>query len=508
MTISYGLTVDGFVPKPLNVVRAEINAALQAAFGASIDLSDKSIFGQIVGINAERFALLWELAQAVNASQDPDQATGAALDALCLLTGTLRPQATNSTVTLTLTGVPTTLVASGSKASIASTHEKFETEDNATITALTAWATSTGYSAGDRRTNAGRAYECITAGTSSTPGPSSTADDIADGGGVHWTYLGDGTGAIDVDASAVDTGPIEAVARDITVIETPVGGWQGVINLLDVEPGRDVATDEELRTLRELELSASGRTTADAIRARLLQLQDVFAVTVFVNNTDVTDGNGLPPHSVECLVRGGEDQDIIDTIYANVAAGIATYGTTSGTAVDSEGVSHDVSFSRPDEIEVYVDITLTYDASEYPSDGDAQVKLAIVEWGQKFPVGLDVRAAAVGAQAFKVAGVLDAARVEVYSDVIDPTPSAWAGTTGYSATPGARDVVSNDGGRTYICITSGTSAGSGGPTGTGTDITDGTVHWRYLGATLAMAVRDLAVFDTGRINVHSSAVTP
>lgn len=39
-----------------------------------------------------------------------------------------------------------------------------------------------------------------------------------------------------------------------------------------------------------------------------------------------------------------------------------------------------------------------------------------------------------------------------------------------------------NGGNTYICTTAGTSAASGGPTGTGTGIADGTVVWNYVGA--------------------------
>jgi len=40
--------------------------------------------------------------------------------------------------------------------------------------------------------------------------------------------------------------------------------------------------------------------------------------------------------------------------------------------------------------------------------------------------------------------------------------------------------VLNDGNKCYQCITPGTTASSGGPTGTGSDITDGTVHWAYI----------------------------
>ena len=53
----------------------------------------------------------------------------------------------------------------------------------------------------------------------------------------------------------------------------------------------------------------------------------------------------------------------------------------------------------------------------------------------------------------------------------------WQPSTAYLV----NDVVSNDTGKVYVCITAGTSAASGGPTGTSADITDGSVHWNYYG---------------------------
>ncbi len=53
--------------------------------------------------------------------------------------------------------------------------------------------------------------------------------------------------------------------------------------------------------------------------------------------------------------------------------------------------------------------------------------------------------------------------------------TAWAASTAY--TVGQRRL---NGGNAYECITAGTSAGSGGPTTTVADITDGTAHWKYL----------------------------
>jgi hypothetical protein len=62
---------------------------------------------------------------------------------------------------------------------------------------------------------------------------------------------------------------------------------------------------------------------------------------------------------------------------------------------------------------------------------------------------------------------------------------AWVGSTAYVA----GDLALNDTTRIYECTTGGTSAATGGPTGTGTAIVDGTVTWRYLSP--------LAVFSNG-----------
>lgn len=55
---------------------------------------------------------------------------------------------------------------------------------------------------------------------------------------------------------------------------------------------------------------------------------------------------------------------------------------------------------------------------------------------------------------------------------------AWVLSTAYTL----GDLVENDTGKIYVCVTAGTSAGSGGPTGTGAGITDNTATWDYVGA--------------------------
>lgn len=432
--MSFGLTTAGFLAKTLTIIRDEMGVALRQAFGPSIRLDDESILGQLVGIVAERLAVLWELAEAVNSGQDPDAASGAALEQICLLTGTFRPQATHSVVVTTLTGDNNTAVPAGSKISTTSTGVAFQTTDAATIVDLNAWVTLAVYVVGDRVSSASRSYQCTTAGTTGASAPSTTSDDITDGT-VHWTYLGEGTGAVDVVATAVNTGVLLAAAGDLTTIVNAVSGWESVTNLLDATPGRDIATDSELRLLREQELATGGSSTINALRAELLNVSGVTATTIFVNNTDATDADGLPPHSIEAVVRGPDspsaafDQSIFDALLAGVAAGIQTSSGTggtpvSGTALDDQQTAHAMQFTRPTNIPIYVSLTITKDPDTYPTDGDAQIKAAIVAYGDAQNTGKDVVASRIIAAAFSVTGVLD-----VTACFIDDAPTPTTSTT-------------------------------------------------------------------------------
>lgn len=454
----YGLTTDGLIVKTLAVIREELSDRLKAKFGVSVKSdSDRAILGQMVAIISEAAALVWEQLETVNSSMDPDKASGAALDALCTLTGTFRPPAEFSTVTLTLTGMTGEVVPEGSQAETESTGVRFETMEDATFAAATAWTALTGYSIGDIVTNGGNIYYCTDAGTSAgAGGPTGTSDTITDAT-VEWAWLGAGDGYVDVVAQALETGALTAIAGDLNTITTPVFGWEGCVNILDATEGRDLASDEELRMIREAELAGIGNTPIDALRADLLGLSDdIVAVTVFVNNTDTTNSDGMPPHSVECLIRpkdpapAGFDQMIYDALLQNVAAGILTHGTwTPGTAVDEQGTEHTMMYSRPEEIEIYVIVDVTVDEDEYPTDGDDLIKQAIADWGDLQATGKNAVASGVSAQAFTIDGVIDVTSVKIGTA---PTPT--------------------------------------------------------LSVTIPISLRQLAVFDTSRITVNSTPGTP
>ncbi len=443
-----GLTSDGLVIETQEEIRDGMSADAQSAYGASVGITDDDFFGRLFAIFSERLALVWEVMEAVNSGMDPDSNTGASQDSIAAISGAQREPATVSTVTLTLTGTASTVVGIDSQVSLSTTLERFETLANATLVATTAWAISTAYVLNDRVTNDGNVYICTVAGTSAgSGGPTGTGTAIVDNT-VTWRFVGVGVADIDVAAQSLNTGPIVAVAYDIDTIETAVSGWDGVANLLDATLGTNEETAETFRLRREDELTRAGTTPRDPLRVDLLEVTDVTTVKLFVNEEDVTVGV-LPPHSVEALIQGGTDQDIWDRLLASKSAGAKTTGTEIGTATDSEGNVLPMAFSRPTEIDIYCELTLTYDVLLYPTDGDAQIKAAIVTFGDLQSTGKDVVSSGVSAQAHTVAGVNDV-------------------TLAYINT--AAPAVSE--------------------------------------TTIAIALRELAVFDTSRIVINSSAATP
>ncbi len=432
-----GIDTNGFTIKTLDEIKSEIEADLKAELGATLNTSAASVFGQLIGVMAGKLNEMWQLSEAVYRSQYAASASGEALENVGDITGVLRLPATKSQVTLIATGTNGTVLPLGRIAKVPnSATQRFLTKAGATIVTATSWAPTTGYVIGDIRTNATRIYYCITAGTSAgAGGPTTTAADITDGT-VHWRYTGEGAGAVSVAAEAENTGPINGNTGTITEIVTPVAGWSSVNNPADAVVGRNIESDADYRLRRKNLQTITGDATFPAVRSDVLAVENVIACTLFENNTDITDVDGVPPHSVEALVSGGDDDDIRDALFNTVAAGIRTHGGVSGSVVDSEGASHTIKFSRPTPITIHVIVNVDRDPATFPADGVTQIKNAVKAHGDALGAGGDVITSAFYPTLFEISGVLDVVSILVgFSD--PPTLSA-------NLTIAAREIASFD----------------------------------------------------------------
>lgn len=78
----YGVQPTGFVRKPLEIILSEIEAQNITEFGPGVIQTSQSPLGQLNGLFADLVTQLWELAEDVYQSYDPDQAEGSRLDTL------------------------------------------------------------------------------------------------------------------------------------------------------------------------------------------------------------------------------------------------------------------------------------------------------------------------------------------------------------------------------------------------------------------------------------------
>jgi uncharacterized phage protein gp47/JayE len=417
--MAWGVTSTGFNRPTLAEIKTEIEASYKAFFGNSIDVSPQSNFGQLIGIAADREFALWSMGEALAQNFTPDGAVGVPLDNLCALTGTVRHPATKSAVIAVATGDNGTSLPAGRVVAVAVTGVRFASTTDATLTTVTEYNTlgvGDSIAKGDRvwTDEAGtlRVYECVIAGLTSGSLPPFTESAAVTDNTVTWAYCGRGKAASALPVQSEDTGLKVAVAGTLTTIVTAVSGWQSVGNLLDATLGTDLESDAALRVRRNAELQTQGAGTLGAIRAAVLEVDagtssEVTACGVFENTTDATV-DSMPPHSVEVLVQGGVDADLAAAIFGEVAAGIQTYGNQGPFVVmDSQGVDHNLYFSRPTAVPIYIIANVSVDVTKFPSDGATQVKNAIVAYGDAQVAGKDVVSRAIGAAGFAIPGVID-----------------------------------------------------------------------------------------------------
>ena len=439
---TYGVTDTGFVAKTYEIIKAEVEQDQLDDISSSLDQQADGPLGQENGIFCEALAQLWEALEAVYAAFDPDENGGDAQDGTAALTGVTRLPAAASTVTVLCTGTNATVLDASRQLSV--NNDLFSSLAAATLATATAWASGTAYALGAIRTNATRIYYCITAGTSAgAGGPTTTAADITDNT-CHWRYVGEGAAYASVAFQADETGTISAPAWTLTEIETPVSGWENAANPLDAVIGRNIETDAELRARREARLVSTGYRAMDAIRDSILDEENATGATackVFENDSDVTDGDGLPPHSFQAVVLDGDDDLIAQVIWDHKPAGIEPYGTQSGTALDSEGASHTMYFDRPVEKTIYITYDVTTDA-DFPADGADQIEAAAVAKGDLLSIGDDVVYTAFFSPAYTVAGVVDVTALKMG---FSASPSGVA-----NLTIGAREIAVFD--TSYVVV--------------------------------------------------------
>lgn len=149
-------------------------------------------------------------------------------------------------------------------------------------------------------------------------------------------------------------------------------------------------SDAAARLRRSNVIAAPSISTREALLSALSAVPYLKGAIIWENDTDDTDDQGLPPHSIRVVVDGGANIPVAQAILSKKPVGVTTDGSVSVTVPDEFGTDRTVHFSRVSNIylmiTVYIRTFAGYDSSVTP---DA-IKAAVKAYIDKQVIGQDV----------------------------------------------------------------------------------------------------------------------
>lgn len=360
MTKQFGLTKKGLViPRYADFLEMMIES-YEADTGVKVNREPGDALYSFFVVCARQDDEQMQMMQAIYDQQDPDNAEGVQIDALCSISGIRRHRASFSTATLELTGDPGVTVPDGKR--VVDQNEMW-------------WVVMDAQKFG--------------------PDGKATANAIAAENGPH--------------------GPDPGFVAPIL---NPVYGWQSA-KFTSISRGRYQEEDSDLRRRRVQSLQIRGTGSCKAIRARLLALPFIKAAVVLENDTPYPKTVGgipnVPPHSVVPVIYSDETdgkligidriKHVARVLYEHVVAGVKCYGTDqSGTIIGEDGGTKLIEWTYAENVPVTVEVQVTgVNPAIVADEIEASVKLYM----ETVQVGEPVRRLPIIVAAGKIAGITD-----------------------------------------------------------------------------------------------------
>lgn len=299
-------------------------------YGTDLYVAPDSQDGQLIAVFAKAIFDSNQTAVAIFQSFSPTYAQNAGLSSVVKINGIQRLVATKSTVDLTLIGQVGTVVLNGKASS--SSGDVWELPPSVTIPV---------------------------------------------------------TGSITVTATAAEAGAIQAPIDTIQKIATPTKGWQSVTNSAPAVIGNPIETDAELRKRQTISTALPALSILASTIGAVARIDGVSKYKIYENDTNSTDSDGIPAHSISVVVEGGDSQLIADAIAFRKTPGTGTHGTTSVPSYDPCGVVNIINFFRPTPALITVEITIS-PFNTYSTTTADLIKAAVSQSLMVLEIGDDV----------------------------------------------------------------------------------------------------------------------
>lgn len=346
------LTAAGLTIQSIDAILAEVLSELRANASKPGLLAEPGTpLGSLLLTVADRERLVQELAQALYTAFSID-ASGTSLDRIAAAFGIARKSATQSTVSIPVTngGGAGIVIALGSQVENSDTGDQFSVTAELTL-APAASGTLT--------------VQAIEAGAVPVPAA------------IAWAWISAGLGAV---TFGVNTAGVQGSAAE---------------------------TDAQMRARWLVSLANPGAGPVDAIYAALIGLDGMTECRVYENTTSATGItspeviSSLPGHSFVAVVRGtATSAAIAQAIHDTKPAGIRSFGATSATVTDAQGVSQTIYWQAA--VANNTDVTLNITGSD--ASYDTAITAAVDAYFAALALGGDVIAQRVACEALDASG--------------------------------------------------------------------------------------------------------
>ncbi len=301
----------GLILKTLPEIRDELVQAMQEIYGDNINVDQNSQDGQQLNIYAQGAVDLREILQRINAGFDPDQASGRVLDQRVAINGISRNGGT-----YTLTPVEITTDVALNLIGLDDQSDELQPDISNLFTV---------------RDSAGTEFYLLNSISITVPGTQSL------------TFRAAAIGEVEIQTNTI-TEPVTVIAG-VTNINNPSGA---------LSIGRNEESDSDLKVRRRSSVSISSRGYLDGIETNLANLNGVSVARVYENDTNITDANGIPPHSIWAIVEGGSAEDIGNVLFVLKSSGSGMRGNETVNITRSNGTIFTANYDRPASEDLYI----------------------------------------------------------------------------------------------------------------------------------------------------------
>lgn len=188
---------------------------------------------------------------------------------------------------------------------------------------------------------------------------------VSDNAGNRWllltSQLGVAPGTNVFNFRAATPGASLTVPNTITIPVTIVLGVTSINNPTTyLSLGQNEEPDAVLKIRRQKSVSLASQGYLKGLLAALENIPGVTSAFVYENLTNVTDGDGVPGHSIWVIVAGtGANADIAQAIYTKRNAGCGMFGGISYTIIQDNGVPITILWDVVVESNLFVAFTAT-----------------------------------------------------------------------------------------------------------------------------------------------------